>query len=106
CRLSPLLFCGVKCIKIATLVVVQTLRVLVNDICSNFVEECSVVRYDKNGRGIVLEVFGKEGNGGDVQHVGRFVEKKEIGLAKEGSSKCKTHTPTTREGFCRKELPF
>ena len=42
--------------KIGALVVVQTLRMLVNDICCDLVEESSVMGDNKHGTGIRLEI--------------------------------------------------
>ena len=52
-RLTALLFGGVEGIKVGAFVVVETFRVLVDDVCGYLVEECSVVRDNEDCAGIV-----------------------------------------------------
>lgn len=42
--------------EISSLVVVQTLGVLVDDVCRYFIEECPIVGDDKHGAGVRLEI--------------------------------------------------
>lgn len=53
------------------------------DIRSNFVEECSVVRDYQESARITLEIVRQEGDGGDVQHVGRFCS-----MSTQGFQRC------------------
>ncbi|KAI6769066.1 hypothetical protein HG531_010170 [Fusarium graminearum] len=98
-NLLALLLGGVEGVEVGSTVVIETLRVLVDDVGGDFVEERSVVRYDEDGTGVCLKVIGQESNGWDVQHVGRFVKKKQVRLTEQGSRKSQTHSPTTREGL-------
>ena len=60
--------------EISTPVVVESFGVLVNNIRSDFVQECTIVRDHKDCAGVSLEVIGKESNRWNVQHVRRFYE--------------------------------
>jgi hypothetical protein len=99
------LFSGcIKSVKVGTTVVVEAFRVLMDNVCGDFVEEGSVVGNDKNSAGVTLKIIGEESNRGDVQHVGRFVEKQKVRLAEQGTGKSQTHSPTTRKGLGGKLL--
>lgn len=60
--------------EVSTPVVVQSLRVLVDNIRGDFVQECTIVGNDKNCARVSLKIIGKESNGRNVQHVRRFWE--------------------------------
>jgi hypothetical protein len=60
--------------EVSTPVVIQSLGVLVNNIRSDFVQECTIVRNNENSARVSLEVIGKESNRRNVQHVRRFYE--------------------------------
>lgn len=55
-------FGGIEGFEVGIMVVVEMYGVLMNDVGCYFVEEGFVVRYDKNGVGVVLKVVGKEGD--------------------------------------------
>ena len=57
-RLTTLFLCSVKGVEVGAFVVVETLGMLMNDVCGDFVEESSIVGYDEEGRGIGLEISG------------------------------------------------
>ena len=71
-RLAAFFFRGVERVEIGALVIVQSLRVLVDYVGRYFVQKGSVVRDDEKGARVGLEVAGEKRNGGHVQHVGRF----------------------------------
>ena len=73
-RFATLFFGGVKGVEVGALVVIEAFGVLMNYVGCHFVQEGSVVGYDEEGAGIGLQVIREEGDGGDVQHVGRFCE--------------------------------
>lgn len=87
--------------EVSTSVVIQSFGVLMDDIRSDFVQECTIVRNNQDSTGVTLKVVGKESNRRNVQHVRRFyatlasflsrvatertVKKKQIRLAEQGS---------------------
>ena len=73
-RLASLLFGCVEGVEVGAFVIVETFGVLVNYVGCYFVQKGSVMGYDEEGTGVGLEVAGEEGDGGDVQHVGRFCD--------------------------------
>ena len=105
-RLAPLFLGGVEGFEVGTLVVVESLRVLMNDVRCNLVQERPVVRYDQHSARIVLEVVCQECDRRNVQHVRRFVKKQQIRFAEKSTCKCQSHPPTTRERLCGKLLPL
>lgn len=52
--LAALFFGRVERVEVCTFVVIETFRVLVNDVCGNFVQEGSVVRYNQDCAGVAL----------------------------------------------------
>ena len=70
--LTTLFFGGVERVEVGALVVVEALRMLVDNIGGDFIEERTIVRNDEEGTRVGLEVGGEEGYGGYVQHVGGF----------------------------------
>ena len=61
-------------LEIRALVVVETLRMLVDNVGGDFVEECSIVGDNEYGAWVGLQIFGEEGDGWHIQHVRRFVQ--------------------------------
>lgn len=73
-RLAALFFGSVEGVEVSAFIVVEAFRVLVNYVGCYFVQKGSVVGDDEEGAGVGLEIAGEEGDGGDIQHVGRFCE--------------------------------
>ena len=71
-RLASLLFGCVEGVEVGAFVIVEAFGVLVDYVGCYFVQKGSVMGDDEEGTGVGLEVAGEEGDGGDVQHVGRF----------------------------------
>ena len=120
--LAALFFGSVEGVEVGAFIIVKSFRVLMDYVGCYFIQKGSVVGDDKEGAGIGLEITGEEGDGGDVQHVGRFckvsasilrsfaewstVEEEQVWLAEERSGQCQSHPPTPREGFGGIVLPF
>lgn len=121
-RLAALFFGGVEGVEVRAFVIVEAFRMLVNYVGCYFVQKGSVMGDDEEGAWVRLEVAGEEGNGGNVQHIGRFyeisasflggikrsftVKEKQVWLAEERSGQRQSHPPTSREGFGGIMLPF
>ena len=73
-RLASLLFSCVEGVEVGAFVIVEAFGVLVDDVGCYFVQKGSVMGDDEKGAGVGLEIAGEEGDGGDVQHVGRFCD--------------------------------
>ena len=67
----------------------------------HFVEEVSVVRYDKNASSVILDEAFKPVYGGDVEVVRRLVEKQDIRPAEQELCKRKLRALTARKLFHR-----
>jgi hypothetical protein len=69
---------------------------VVVDVCADFVEETGVVGNDQAGNlGVGLEVLSEPGDVGNIQMVGRFVEKKHVGAHKHSTRQSELHLPST-----------
>ena len=73
-RLAALLFGCVEGVEVGAFIIVEAFRMLVDYVGCYFVQKGSVVGNDEEGTGVGLEVAGEEGDGGDVQHIGRFCD--------------------------------
>ena len=71
---TALFFGSVKGVEVGAFIIIEALRVLVNDVGCYLVQKGSIVGDDKERAWVGLEVAGEESDGGDVQHVGRFWE--------------------------------
>ena len=63
------------------------------------VEKLAIVGDHENGAGVVAQILLKPNKGFEVKMVGRFVQKKEIGLLHEEAGEVGAHDPTAAEGF-------
>ena len=85
---------------------VQFLLIYLHDLGDHPVEEILVMADDHHRTLVVCEIFLQPFDGGKIHVVGRFIQKKKIGLGEKSSGKCETHSPTTAECFGRIFLLF
>ena len=70
------------------------------------VQKAPVMADDEDGMGVFLKVSLKPERAFEIEVVGRFVQKQQIGLRKQHARQRDAHPPTARKGGARHQLLF